>query len=42
MPDLFPTTAEAASDQARETGIVNHLEVLEITLPADFEATTAA
>src|ERR1700733_9993192 len=25
MPDLFPTTEEAAQDQAREIGIVNHL-----------------
>jgi quercetin dioxygenase-like cupin family protein len=25
MPDLFPTTEEAARDQAREIGIVNHL-----------------
>ena len=25
MPDLFPTTEEAAQDQARELGIVNHL-----------------
>ena len=25
MPDLFPTTEEAAQDQAREIGIVSHL-----------------
>ena len=25
MPDLFPTTEEAAHEQAREIGIVNHL-----------------